>query len=123
MSTCDVSLGEWDGDSAEFYVETTVKARRKHKCYECNEVINAGERYQRVSGKWDGTIEVYRFCLPCWEITGEFSESGRTFGIAWAVFRDEWAGGATLQACLNRVSSVAAKVKLQEQWLKAKGLL
>ena len=120
--SCDVSLGEWDGDEAEFYHEAEVKARKPHTCFECAETIQPGERYTRVSGKWDREVSTYRFCSACWEISGEFSENGRTFGVVWQEFESQWHDGSNLQACLNRVSSVAAKRKLRAQWLKWKGL-
>ena len=122
-STCDVSLGDYDGDSAEFYVESTMVARKVHVCYECRAEIQPGERYQRVVGKWDGEFSSHRFCLPCWEISGEFSgDGGRTFGVVWEQFRDQWHDGSNLQACLNRVETVAAKTKLREQWQRWKGI-
>lgn len=120
--SCDVSLGEWDGDEATFYNETEVVARKSHVCYECRSEIVKGQKYERVTGKWDGEISTYKFCAGCWEISGEFSERGRTFGIVWETFRDEWQHGANLQSCLNRVSTVVAKEKLLQQWLKFKGL-
>jgi hypothetical protein len=120
--SCDVSLGEWDGDEAEFYNETTVTARKPHACHECRTEIAKGERHVRVSGKWDGELRTYRFCLACWEISGEFSERGRTFGIVWDEFQSQWGEGAHLQSCINRVATVAAKSKLREQWMKWKGL-
>jgi hypothetical protein len=120
--SCDVSLGGYDGDQSEFWVESSPKARKAHKCCECRESIQPGERYQRVVGKWDGRLETYRFCVPCWEISGEFSEDGRVFGAVWDEFEQNWHAGANLQACLNRVSTVAAKMKLREQWQKWKGV-
>src|SRR5687768_5642766 len=101
---CDVSLGDYDGDTAQFYTEREVTARKDHQCYECCEPIRKGEKHQLVTGRWEGEFTTYRFCAPCWEITGEFSDGARTFGIAYDTFTDEWRNGATLQGCLNRVS-------------------
>jgi hypothetical protein len=119
---CDVSLGDYDGDQATFYDEKVVTGRKPHKCNECRSDIPKGERHNVVTGKWDGEIKTYRFCAPCWEIMGEFSENGRTFGLTWETFRDEWAQGANLQGCLNRLTSVAAKQRMTEQWRKWKGI-
>jgi hypothetical protein len=120
--SCDVSLGDYDGEEAGFFHAVFVVARKPHQCCECRSVIQPNERYERVSGKWNGEIDVYRFCAACSEIQREFSDGGRSFGVMWESFREEWAHGANLQACLNRVSSVAAKSKLREQWQRAKGL-
>ena len=119
---CDVSLGDYDGDSAECYQETHRKAAKSHACYECREAIVKGQQYHVVTGKWDGEFTTYRFCESCWEVMGEFSENGKTFGVVWEAFRDEWASGATLQGCLNRLSSMTAKEHMRQQWLKWKGL-
>jgi hypothetical protein len=40
----------------------------------------------------------------------------------WEEFEQQWHDGANLQACLNRVSTVAAKAKLRAQWQKWKGI-
>lgn len=120
--TCDVSLGDWDGDTPSFYQEDERKARKAHRCEECGEDIQAGTRYVHVVGKFDGRIDAWKFCAACWEIMGEFSEGGRTFGITWDTFADEWNSGAHIQACINRVSTVAAKALLLRKWMKWKGL-
>jgi hypothetical protein len=119
-SYCDVSLGDYDGDAATFYHEEQRKARKSHTCHECGASIAAGQTYRTVVGKWDGEVNRYSFCEPCWEIMGEFSENGRTFGVTWDTFADEWNNGATLQGCLNRLSSAAAKEHMRQQWLKLK---
>lgn len=120
--TCEVSLCEWDGDSAEFYNESVVKARKAHACHECRQPIEPGQDYERITGKWDGHVETYRFCMACSEIQREFSENGRVFGNMWEDFRENWRSGANLQACMNRVSTVAAKSKLRDEWQQWKGL-
>lgn len=80
---CEVELGDYDGDQAEFFDSRFVKARKAHQCYECTNEIAVGAQYERVSGKWDGELRTYHFCLPCSEIGNEFSGNGRTFGLLW----------------------------------------
>ena len=119
---CEISLGDYDGDEASFYCEHEVTGRKPHTCHECRETIAKGDKHHVVSGKWDGEVRSYRFCAPCWEVMGEFSENGRTFGVTWETFDSEWSAGATLQGCLNRLSSVEAKQHMMRQWRKWKGL-
>ena len=119
---CGVSLGDYDGDEASFYTERHVKARKVHRCHECREDIAKGDHYYVVSGKWEDEVMTYRFCGSCWEVMGEFSDRGRVFGVTWDTFHDEWASGATLQGCLNRLSSVIAKQHMTRQWRKWKKL-
>lgn len=45
--------------------EKIVTARKKHICGECGEPIAPGEKYERVSGLWDGHWSRYKTCLPC----------------------------------------------------------
>ena len=45
--------------------ELTVTARKQHKCCECCEAINKGERYQKSKGLWDGHFMEFKTCLPC----------------------------------------------------------
>ncbi len=40
-------------------------ARVKHMCCECHRDILPGERYQYVSGIWDGSPSDYKSCLMC----------------------------------------------------------
>lgn len=120
--TCDVSLGDFDGDAASVFNSHVLKARKAHRCYECGEIIRTGDRYERVSGKWDGKWDTYRFCLPCSEIGLEFSDGGRTFGYLWEGMRENWDEGAHITACLNRLGSAAAKQRLHAQWLDWKEL-
>lgn len=119
---CDVSLDDYDGDEAAFYNEAYVKARKAHVCHECREAIEKGQSYHRVTGKWDGDVCTYRFCRSCWEVMGEFSDGAKTFGVVWDTFINEWASGATLQGCLNRLESVAAKSLMTRQWRRWKKL-
>jgi len=53
----------------------------------------------------------------------EFADGGSwSFGELWDVIRDAWSAGSSLQGCINRVSSVAEKTKLRDEWMKWKGL-
>lgn len=120
--SCDVSLGDYDGDAPKVFNASDVTARKDHQCFECQSVIPRGATYERVTGLWEAGWETYRFCLACAEISREFSENGRSFGTLWDGMREGWAEGANLQSCLNRLSTVAAKTKLRDQWLKDKGI-
>lgn len=53
-----------DYDPAEFYSATIRKARKQHKCYECSGAILAGEKYERVVGKWE-YLDTFKTCERC----------------------------------------------------------
>lgn len=45
--------------------ETWRTARKAHTCCECRRAITPGERYQEISGLWDGDWRRYRTCEAC----------------------------------------------------------
>lgn len=55
-----------DYDAApEFYRVTEPTARKHHKCGECGRAIQAGEKYEYTSGKWDGDMCFHKTCSRC----------------------------------------------------------
>lgn len=67
----------------------TRKARRTHQCCECGEEILKGERYEHVSGLWDGKWAHFNTCCICRKIREDFGVN------AYACLRE------TLQECLG----------------------
>lgn len=120
--TCDVSIGGYDGDPAEVWSVKRVTARKAHVCAECREMIQPTQQYERAVGLFDGEWSTWRICLSCCEISVEFTEGGgRVYGgEMWQELEDNWAGGAHLQACLNRLTTVSAKELMRRRWLKWK---
>lgn len=59
MCSCD------DGEYPEFCDTTMPRARKEHVCDDCRRKVTVGERYMRVSGKWDGEVGVYVICRRC----------------------------------------------------------
>lgn len=57
-----------DFDPAELYNVTTRKARKQHRCEECRRVIEPGESYENVMGKWDGDINYFKTCSHCLDV-------------------------------------------------------
>ena len=47
---------------------TWPKARVEHTCCECGRTIGRGEKYERVTGIWDGSASSYTTCLLCSEV-------------------------------------------------------
>lgn len=65
---------------SDFQTETTPTARKQHKCGECYSLIEPGQKYQLVSGCWDGRMDSCKTCMPCLEAR------------VWAVAQPEWMG-------------------------------
>jgi hypothetical protein len=119
---CDFSI---DGDCDEPAEEmrcSFVRARVEHRCLECASRIPVGATFERIALKYEGSWNVDRLCLACSEVSQEFYDGGRVLGVLWSEIESNWDDGAHLQACLNRLSTVAAKELMRRQWLQWKGL-
>lgn len=60
-------------DMPRAYREITRKARKEHRCCECNLVIPAGDTYQYISGIWDGSPDSYKTCMNCVYVRNVFT--------------------------------------------------
>lgn len=65
---------------ATFFSSKEVIARKEYHCCECNEPIKAGHKYERVTGKWEGSFDTFRTCLDCVSIRNVFFCNGFEFG-------------------------------------------
>jgi len=57
-----------DFEEPSVYNKTTPKARKVHRCSECGATIQKGERYENVSGVWDGYADTYKTCERCLDL-------------------------------------------------------
>ncbi len=57
-----------DYDSPDFYLDKKVKAIKYHVCSECHKIINKGEIYSHVTGKWGDRISTFKTCQFCLEV-------------------------------------------------------
>jgi hypothetical protein len=48
------------------------KARKPHKCCECDGVIQPGENYHYHHGVWDGEAADYKVCIDCEALRAEY---------------------------------------------------
>lgn len=55
-------------DPPSFHCKRTLRARKLHKCCECNRVISPGTEYIVVTGLWDGTLDRFKICCACEQI-------------------------------------------------------
>jgi hypothetical protein len=66
MSYCEC---DYDYDPPKVFRAGLVKrARKQHRCDECNGPILAGESYKKRGGVWQETFETYRQCALCVEL-------------------------------------------------------
>lgn len=50
---------------SDFQTESTPTARKVHKCGECHGHIEPGQKYQLISGSWEGEMGSFKTCMPC----------------------------------------------------------
>ena len=85
--------------------EKIVTARKKHRCYECFQDIQPGEKYEYVSGIWDGDPQTYKTCLDCKSIRNVFFDSWQ-YTRVWDDFQYEfgYAGSAIPESCIAELT-------------------
>jgi len=71
MNCSCVYVGFDTYDTPEFHKAIIRKAIKEHKCCECNRIISIGEKYENVSGSWDGHFSTYKTCEDCLSIRNE----------------------------------------------------
>lgn len=55
-----------DADGMVLHFDSGVrKARQTHVCGECRRTIVRGEKYHFYTGKWEGEVVTYKWCLHC----------------------------------------------------------
>jgi len=80
MTSCDCSIDSYDYENPSTSREQWRKARKQHTCCECGLTIEPGEKYQYISGIWDGRPGSFKTCTPCAAIRNDFCRGGYIFG-------------------------------------------
>jgi hypothetical protein len=92
-----------DGERPEFVHFETPKARRHHRCCECQGQILPGRKYERMVGKWDGEFASFKTCLPCVEIRNKMVCS-YDIGAMWENIMDTIGQNDLDLGCLDGLS-------------------
>lgn len=124
MGDCDVCLSMGDGDcSATFYNTKLVKARKPHRCEECDLPILVGQLYHYTSGMWDGDFSTFHECCLCYQIREVFScGEGWMHGGLWESMQEYvFPNLKTSSPCFAKLTPIAKQFVL-DQWNKWKGL-
>lgn len=51
--------------------EKTPVARKEHQCCECRDIIDVGDQYEMIKGRFERDIVTFKTCLVCREIRDE----------------------------------------------------
>ena len=123
MGDCDVCLGDFDGDTADVWLPKIVKARKPHKCFECDREVPVGQEYERIKMLQEGGWDVYDVCLLCREIHIRFAcGNGRCVGNLWEDMREVVFPELTMSSKCFAGLSAMAKAEVINRWQQWKGL-
>jgi len=93
QTMCDIGFGELP----TLYTEKTPTARKAHICCECGSTINSGEKYELITGLWEGTFETFKTCCFCADVRQSAravfdlrQDEGIVFGQLWDCVRYDW---------------------------------
>ena len=122
MSDCGVCVYAGDPDGyPEFTNQTFPKARKHHRCEECNREVHSGEQYERMVMKFDGELSNFVTCMVCYEIRAAFSCDGVMYGSDfWESLTENFA--ELNESCFDKLTTPEAKKYLRERWMEWKGL-
>ena len=116
-----------DYDMPSAFSETNPTARKPHRCYECGRRIEAGEKYSRVWGIWDGRMDTHGTCSHCCALRDYVKSHVPCFCWAYGDMRNEaretlasysgelpglWFGGMRLYVAATKILRAQLKVKL-----------
>jgi len=108
------------GDTPSFCFTTFPKAKKLHKCCECGRDIAAGASYQRTSGRWEHSFEVFKTCMDCYHIRSAFDCGGWTYGQLYSDLRDSAENLNT--GCLANIETASAKSYFMDFLRKIRGI-
>lgn len=77
---CPISGGE---NRASIESVSKPRAAKQHRCCECGDRIERGQKHELVKGMWDGSWNCYRTCLLCVEIREHFQCDGWIYEQLW----------------------------------------
>jgi hypothetical protein len=101
--TCSISIDSDEGPSC--YKQKIRKARKTHRCHECFKDILPGEKYENISGIWDGDPSSYKTCLDCKSLRDVFFQSWACTAM-WDDFRENFNMDSIPEKCLAALTPV-----------------
>ena len=114
---CGVCIdGDEDGDSPRFHRVEHLTSRKTHRCCECGDVIPIGARYERVTGKWEDAIDVFKTCAACEDVRNNLCCDGWTYTQLWENAQNSGIFERLTTGCLDQLATAAGKAKLLAAW-------
>ena len=83
MSGCACLTDGGYGEPMEVGIKQDRKARKEHKCVECGRIIQLGETYKYVGGKFKGDWLNFKTCSDCVSMQKNLLQCGFDIGSCW----------------------------------------
>jgi hypothetical protein len=118
---CNISI-DIDSDRPKFSVLKEIKARKQHKCGECNRIIEIGEVYENYFGVYDNNDTLYhKTCNDCLVIRDVFyGNSSYFYGEIFSYIHESYNGLDTIpESCLSELTQRGKDYffnKIEEEW-------
>lgn len=92
-----------DYDPPAWHRSSRPRAKRRHRCDECDAPILPGQIYENVVGKWESSISTFKTCPACLMLRDAAS-------ISFPCFKQCWAHGNMLEDLATYIQEEAWKV-------------
>jgi len=106
----DSDYGE--GEPAQCFNAVKIKSRKKHNCSECGRTIENGEIYERATGKWDVSWDIFKTCDDCLSVREAFFCS-YIFGCLWVDLGEYLTPGECLDKQMLKITPRAREKILE----------
>ena len=83
MTEACIDIYSGDLESAQVYHSKMVTARKEHSCYECENIIKVGQKYEQVDAVYEGEWEHFKTCTTCVNIRRNMFCNGFPHGAMW----------------------------------------
>lgn len=106
----------------DFMTTATPKARKAHRCPECEATIQPGERYARIAGSSDGDFFAAIQCLPCHAFGERFMAS---LELSSALNWDEktYQFGGMLDEAAEHLGAFRAEDRDEQTWPQRRDIM
>ena len=121
--SCNVCIASVEDVDNEFASETTRRARKPHRCCECDQTIQPGAAYRYFVGKSNGRMFTTKTCALCAEIRDVFTcGQDYMFTTLWESMREEAFPDLTTASECFRDLSPETKAGVLDRWVPWKRL-
>ncbi len=95
-------------DTATLLGRRQRKARKRHKCGECNHTIHPGQMYEADAIVFEGEFTIHKTCILCVRVRNSLFECGWYYGGVWEDVHEACCDG---DECICPSPETDAKVK------------